>query len=72
MQCKLYFVDDLSTKISHKKAVYVKVFNMIRNRNEAKAIVKHISCDLKCTFNIIMCYSNQKCNNEHVNVSVDI
>ena len=59
-------------KYDTKKAVYVKVFNMIRNRNEAKAIVKHISCDLKWKLNIIMCYSNQKCNNEHVNVSVEI
>ena len=41
-------VDDLSTKIcvlTETKDIYVKVFNMIITRNEAKAILKHILCD---------------------------
>ena len=41
-------VNDLSTKIcdpSKTKDLDVKVFNMITNRNEAKTMVKHISCD---------------------------
>ena len=38
-------VDDLSTKIcvpSKTKDISVKVFNMLTNKNEAKALVKHI------------------------------
>ena len=42
----------------------VKVFNMITNKNEAKAMAKHISCDCKCICNSRTCNSNQKWNNE--------
>ena len=52
----------LSSKIcvSEKtKDMNVKVFNMITNKNEAKATTKHISCDCKCKLNS----SNQKWNN---------
>ena len=41
-------VDESSTKMcvpSKTKDVNVKVFNMITNRNEAKTMVKYISCD---------------------------
>ena len=65
------FADDLSTKIcipSKTKDVNVKVFNMITNRNEAKTMVKHISCDCKCNFNNTTCNSNQKW--KHANVSI--
>ena len=43
-------VDDLSMRIcipSKTKDIQVKVFDMITNRNEAKALVKETSCDWK-------------------------
>ena len=51
-------VNDLATKIcvlSKTKVINVKVFNMITNRNEAKTLVNHISCDCKCKFNSPTC-----------------
>ena len=50
---------------SKKKAkdINMKVFNMITNKNEAKTMTKHISCDSRCLFNNT-CHSNQKWNNE--------
>ena len=41
----------------------VKLFNKITNKNEAKTLVKHITCDCKCKFNSTTCNSNQKWNN---------
>ena len=47
-------VDDLSTKIcllSETKVVNAKVFNMTKKKiNEAKTLVKDISCNCKCKF----------------------
>ena len=60
-------VDDLSTKIcvpNKTKDINVTMFNMITKKNEAKKMVKHISCDCKCKFNSLSCSSNQKWNNE--------
>ena len=37
---------------------------MITNKNEAKAVTKHISCDYKSTFNSTICNSNQKWNDK--------
>ena len=37
------------------KTIYVKAFDMITNKNEAKAMTKHISCDCKCKFNSKTC-----------------
>ena len=37
---------------------------MITNKNEAKTMTKHISCDCKCKFSSIACNSNQKWNNK--------
>ena len=37
---------------------------MITNKNEAKAMPEHISCDCKCKFNGTICNSNQKWNNK--------
>ena len=37
---------------------------MITNKNEAKPMTKHISCDFKCKFNSTGCNSNQKWNNK--------
>ena len=42
------------------KEIYVKAFNMITNKNEAKAMTEHISCDCKCKFNSTTCNSNQE------------
>ena len=55
------------SKISvRKKAkdINVEVFNMITNKNEAKKMTKHISCDSKNNFNSTACNTNQKWNNE--------
>ena len=37
---------------------------MITNKNEAKAMTEHISCDCKCKFNSTICNSNQNLNNK--------
>ena len=42
----------------------VKVFSMIRRKNEGKTLVKHISCDSECKFVRTTCTSNQKWNND--------
>ena len=49
---------------SETKEVNMKVFNMTKRINEAKALVKHISCDCKCKFNSTACKSNEKRNND--------
>ena len=46
------------------KDINVKAFNMITNKDEAKAMTEHISCDYKCKFNSTTCNSNQKWNNK--------
>ena len=51
----------LSPKIcvpKETKDIYVKAFKMITNKNEAKTITEHISCDCKCKFNSTTCNSN--------------
>ena len=51
----------LSPKIcipKEAKDINLKAFNMITNRNEAKAKAEHISCDCKCKFNSTVCNSN--------------
>ena len=37
---------------------------MITNKNEARTMTKHISCDCKCNLNSTTCNSNQKWNNK--------
>ena len=47
----------LSPKIcflKETKDINVEAFNMITNKNEAKTITKHISCDCKCKSNSIL------------------
>ena len=44
------------------KDVNLKVLNMITNKNEAKTMAKHFSCNCKCKFNSTTCNSNQKWN----------
>ena len=40
------------------------MFNMIRNKDEAKAMTEHISCDCKRKLNSTTCYSKQQWNNK--------
>ena len=57
----------LSPKIcvaKETKDINVKAFNMITNKEEAKAMTEHISCDCKCKFNSTTCKVNQKWNNK--------
>ena len=52
----------LSPKIcvpKEKTEISVKVFNVIRNKDEAKTVREHISCDFKCKFNGTTCNSKQ-------------
>ena len=46
------------------KDINVKAFNKIANKNEAKTMTKHISCDCKCKFSCTTCNSSQKWNNK--------
>ena len=53
----------LSPKICVPKEtndMHIKAFNIITNKNEAKATTEHISCDCKCKFNSAACNSKQK------------
>ena len=42
----------------------VKAFNMVTNKNKAKAMTEHISCDCKCKFHSTTCNSKHKWNNK--------
>ena len=44
------------------KDINVKAFNIMRNKNQAKAMAKHISYDCKCNFNSVSSNSKQKRN----------
>ena len=46
------------------KCINVKAFNLITNKDEAKTMAEHISCDCKCKFNRTTCNSKQKWNKE--------
>ena len=46
------------------KDINVKAFNMITNKNEAKAMAEHVSFDCKCKFVCTVFNSNQKWNNK--------
>ena len=46
------------------KDINVKAFNMITNKDKAKAMAEYISCDCKCKFNSTTCNSIQKWNNK--------
>ena len=54
----------LSPKRCSKKKTNVKSFNIVTSQNEAKTMIKYISCDRKCNFNGARCNSNQKWNNK--------
>ena len=57
----------LSPKIcvpKESKEINVRAFNMTTNKDEAKVMTEHISCDCKCKFNSTTCNSKQKWNNE--------
>ena len=49
---------------SKRNKRHIKAFNMITNKNEAKAMTEHISCDCKCKFNTTTCNSKQQWNNK--------
>ena len=56
-------VDDLSVKAfvpGKIKDINVKAFNILTSKNEAKTMVKHISCYYKSKFNNATSNSNQK------------
>ena len=46
------------------KTINVKAFDMITNKDEAKAITKHVSCNFKCKSDSATCKSKQKWNNK--------
>ena len=46
------------------KGINVKAFNIITNKNKAKAMTEYISCNYKCKFNSTIYNSNQKWNNK--------
>ena len=52
--------------LKETKDINIKAFNIITNKNDAKAMTEHISCDFrfKCKFNSSTYNSNQKCNNK--------
>ena len=57
----------LSAKTSvpkETKDIKIKAFNMISNKDEAKAKTEHISCHCKCKLGSTKCNSNQKWNNK--------
>ena len=57
----------LSPKIcipKETKDINIKAFNMVTNKDEAKAITEHISCDCKCKFNSTICNSKHTWNNK--------
>ena len=54
----------LQKYVFQKKYIRVKSFNIITNRNEAKAMTKHASWDCKRKFDSATCNSNQKWNNK--------
>ena len=57
----------LSPKIcfpKETKDINVKAFNMITNKDEAKTVTEHNSCDFKCKFNSTTCNSKQKWNDK--------
>ena len=52
---------------------YVKALNMITNKNEAKAMTEHISCDLNANSIIVQhVYQSKNGVMKHVNVNVKI
>ena len=53
----------LSPKIETKH-INIKAFNMIINKNKAKVMTEHISCDCKWKFNSKTCNSKQNWNNK--------
>ena len=57
----------LSPKIcvaKETKNINVQAFKMITNKNEAKTMREHMSCDCKCKVKSTTCTSKQKWNNK--------
>ena len=55
---------------SETKEVNIKLYNMITRVNEAKTMVKHITCNSKTKFDSTTCNSNHKWNTVMVNIKV--
>ena len=49
----------------------LSVFNMITGINESKTLTKRISCECKSKLDETKCKSNQWCDNDYVDVSVN-
>ena len=62
--CNVLFPKIPLNVLNIKNALNVEAFNMITNKNEAKTMTKHISCDCKCKCNSTTYNSNQKWNNK--------
>ena len=65
----------LSPKIcvpKETKDIHVEAFNMITNKNEAKAMTEHISCDCKYKFNSTIVIKIKNGIIKHINVNVKI
>ena len=59
--------------VFHKKQkTNVKALNMITNKNEARAMAKHISCDCKCKFSSTIVIQIKIGIIKHVNENVKI
>ena len=54
------------------KDINVKAFDLITNKDEARAMTEHISCTCKCKFNITTCNSHKNGIIKHANVNVKI
>ena len=50
----------MSCVAKETKDINVKAFNLVTNKNEAKAMTEHVSCDCKCKFNSTVSNSNKK------------
>ena len=53
------------------KDINLKVFDMIKNKNEAKTMAKQISCDSNCKFKCTTCISNQKWSKENMSKNLE-
>ena len=58
--------------LKETKDILVNAFNMITNKNEAKAMVEHVSGDRKCKFNNATYNSKQNGIMKHVSGNVKI
>ena len=56
-------LNELSNKVcvtNKTEDLNLSMFNMIKEINESKTLVKYVSCECKCKFESRKCNSNQK------------